>query len=189
VLISAATLLLAGKAGASINYLYEPAAALCLVAGALLAWPKQNYLLKTVVVLLLALQINGLVNWSRQEYVPYVLTKVNSVSNIAQMAQIVRETGGVVLSDEYMGLMPLANRPIYFQPFEFSQLQKANLWSSDVLIAQIGRREFPAILLYEPNFGPPLIVSRWTPQIRNAIWANYEAFTNLAGTWIYYPKK
>jgi len=189
VLLAAATTMLAGKAGASINYLYEPTAALCLAAGAVLAWPKRNYLLKSAVVLLLVLQINWLVNWSREEYIPFVMTKVYAVSEVAQMAQIVQDAPGPVLVDEYMGLMPITGRPIYFQPFEFSQLQKANLWNPTPLIAAIERREFSAILLYEPSFGPPMIVSRWTPQIRNAIWANYELKTTLAGTWIYLPQK
>jgi 4-amino-4-deoxy-L-arabinose transferase-like glycosyltransferase len=188
-LIAAATTLLAGKAGASVNYLYEPATALCLAAGAVLAWPNRNYLLKSTVVLLLALQINGLVNWSREEYIPFVMTKVYATSEVAQMAQIVSDATGPVLSDEYMGLTPLLGRPLYFQPFEFLQLQKANLWDQTPLIAAIQRREFSAILLYEPTVGPAMIVSRWTPQIRNAIWANYKLKTTLSGTWIYTPEK
>jgi hypothetical protein len=188
-LLAATTLLLAGKAGASINYLYEPTAALCLAAGAILAWPKRNYVLKSAVVLLLVLQINGLVNWSRQEYVPFVMNKVHTISEVAQMAQIVQDAPGAVLGDEYMGLLPITGRPIYFQPFEYSQLQKANLWDQTPLIGAIQHREFSAILLYEPTVGPAMIVSRWTPQIRNAIWANYKLKTTLAGTWIYVPKK
>jgi hypothetical protein len=188
-LLAAATLLLSGKEGASVNYLYEPAAALCLAAGAVLAWPKRNYLLKSIVVFLFAIQINELLNWSREEYIPFVTTKVNEVSEVAQMAQIVREAPGAVMADEYMGLIPLSGRSLYFQPFEFSQLQKANLWSPTSLIAAIERQEFSAILLYEPSVGPPMIISRWTPQIRAAIWANYEPQSRLADTLIYRPKK
>ncbi len=189
VLISAATMPLAGKEGADINYLYEPAAALCLAVGAVLSWPRRNYLLKTAAILLLILQINWLVKWSRDEYIPRTTSRVKAVLEIAQMERIVREAPGPILSDEYMGLMPATGRPIYFQPFEFGQLQKANLWSPTPLIAAIERREFAAILLYEPTVGSPMIVTRWSPQIRNAIWANYELKTTLAGTWIYLPQK
>lgn len=188
-LFAAATLFLAGKAGASVNYLYEPVAALCLAAGAVLAWPKRNYVLKSAAVLLFALQVNGLVNWSRLDYIPFVMTKVYAASEVAQLAQIVRDAPAPTLSDEYMGLTPLAGQALYFQPFEFSQLQYANLWDQTPLIAAIQRKEFSVILLYEPPIGPAMIVSRWTPQIRNAIWANYRAKTTLAGTWVYIPKE
>ena len=189
VLLAAATTFLVGKAGASINYLYEPVAALCLVAGAVVAWPQRNYLLKSAAILLIAIQVSGLISWSRTEYVPFVLTKVSKVDEVAQMAQLVRESPGPVLSDEYMGLSPLVGQRLYFQPFEFSQLQLANLWSPESLMAAIQQHKFSVILLYEPNYGPPMIVSRWTPQIRNTIWANYHVKTNLAGTWVYLPNQ
>jgi 4-amino-4-deoxy-L-arabinose transferase-like glycosyltransferase len=187
VLLSAATIPLAGKEGSSINYFYEPIAALCLATGAVLSWPRRNYLLKAAVTVLLIIQINTLARWSRDEYIPLTTSRVNAVLEIAQMERIVREATGPVLSDEYLGLMPLTGRPIYFQPFEFGQLHKANLWEPSPLIAAIERREFPAILLYEPPTGSPLIVTRWTLPIRNAIWANYELQTTLADTWIYTP--
>ena len=189
VLAAGVAMLLASKAGASVNYLYEPVAALSLVAGALVAWPKRSYLLKACAVLLLAIQVNGLVNWSRAEFIPFVLSKAGAISEVAQMVQIVREAPGPVLSDEYMGLVPVTGHAIYYQPFEFYQLQLANLWDPAPLIAAIQRREFSAILLYEPPYGQPMIVSRWSPQIRKAIWANYESEKTLAGTWIYVPKK
>ena len=62
------------------------------------------------------------------------------------------------------------------------------------MIASIKRQEFSAILLYEPPFGQPMIVSRWTPKIRTAIWANYEPLptltqSTLAYVWVYVPRK
>lgn len=186
-LLAAATTLLAGKAGASVNYLYEPAAALCLVAGAVVAWPKRSYVLKTAAVLLLALQVSGLGSWSRGDFIPLIRNKVVDEAEVAQLAQMVREADGPVLSDEYMGLAPLAGQPIAYQPFEFAQLQSAGLWSPDALISAIRQKTFPIIVLYEPSFGPPMIVSRWPPEIRDAIWQNYHSVENLAGAWVYMP--
>jgi 4-amino-4-deoxy-L-arabinose transferase-like glycosyltransferase len=197
VLLAALASLTVGKAGSSVNYLYEPASALCLAAGAILAWPgktSKNYWLKTAVVLGLALQINGMVTWSREDYVPFVTSKVHMAPDVAQLAQIVRDAPGPVLADEYMGLIPVAGRKLTFQPFEFSQLQQAGLWNADAMIASIKRQEFSAILLYEPPFGQPMIVTRWTPKIRTAIWANYEplptlTLSTLAYVGVYVPRK
>jgi hypothetical protein len=144
--------------------------------------------LKTAAVLLLAIQISGLTYWSRNDFVPILTSKLNAADDVAQLAQIVQEAPGPVLLDEYMGLAPLAGRPIYLQPFELSQLEQAHLWDSAALIDAIQRREFSAILLYEPGFGPPMIVSRWSPEIREAIWGNYSAAASHAGTWVYLPK-
>lgn len=187
VLLAGVSLLLAGRAGAGVNTLYEPAAALCLAAGAVVAWPKSNYLLKTGAVLLIALQVSGLNSWWRSDFAPVTLSKFGAADEIARLAEIVREAPGPVLADEYMGLLPLAGRPIEFQPFEFYQLERAGLWQPDALVEAVERQAFSAVLLYEPNFGPPLIVSRWSPAVRGAIWAHYEQPAHLAGTWVYFP--
>lgn len=178
-----------GKAGSWVNYLFEPAAALCLAAGAILAWAGKHYWFKAVVVCLLALQIHALATVSRERFIPMVMDKVRDAAEVSRLAQIVRDTSGYVLADEYMGLIPLAGRPLYFQPFEFSQLSAAGMWDEGVLIAAIQRREFPAILLYEPLTGSPMIINRWTKPIREAIWTNYQLQDHLAETWIYMPRK
>ncbi len=69
------------------------------------------------------------------------------------------------------------------------QLQQAGLWNAGGLIASIQRQEFSAILLYEPPFGQPMIVTRWTPAIRNAIWLKYRPLTTLAYVWVYVPQE
>ena len=178
-----------GKAGSWVNYLFEPAAALCLAAGAIIAWAGRNYWLKAAFVLILALQINGLVHVSRESFAPIVLNKVRQQAEIAQIARIVQDTPGPVLADEYLGLLPLTGHNLYFQPFEFSQLSLAGVWDSRAFIAAIQRREFPRILLYEPPKDGAFIAGRWTPPIRNAIWDNYQLESCLADTWIYTPRK
>ena len=189
-LLATVSMLMFRTTGSSASPLYEPAAALCLAAGAVLAWPPpRSYLLKTIAVVLLAVQVNGLANWSRNDYLPLVQNKVQDEAEIAQLAQIVREAPGPVLIDEYMGLAPLAGRPIYIQPYEFSQLQLAGLWSPDALINAIQQREFPVILLYEPGTSPPKIVTRWTPEIRSTIWENYHSVDTIGGVWIYVPNE
>ena len=123
------------------------------------------------------------------DFLPLVRNKVVDEAEVAQLAHMVREADGPVLGDEYMGLAPLAGQPIIYQPFEFAQLQSAGLWSPDPLIDAIEQKDFPIIVLYEPSFGPPMIVSRWTPEIRDAIWRNYHSIENLAEAWVYVPNE
>ncbi len=176
------------KTGAWVNYLFEPAAALCLATGAIIAWTGQAYWARAAVVFLLAVQVNGLVGASREQYVPFVMDKVAAVSEVSQMAQVVRDTPGPVLADEYMGLVPLAGRRLYFQPFEFTQLHETGNWNQAAVLASIRRREFSAILLYEPADDPALMPARWTPEIRAAVESCYVLKTRLASTAVYVPK-
>ncbi len=177
------------------NAVYPLVAALCLAAGAVIAWPGRSSWLRIAAVLLLALQINWLVTWWRDDYAEITLHKVRLADEIGRLAQIVREAPGPVLADEYMGLLPAAGRPLYLQPVEFAQLQRTGRWDASGLIAAIQRREFAAILLYEPPFGQPMIVARWPTAVRNAIWANYEprqwssSQATLAYVWVYVPRR
>jgi hypothetical protein len=177
----------AGKAGSSVNYLFELVAALCLAAGAFIAWSGENYWIKAFLVFVLAVQISWLIDWSRQEHIPVVLGKVRDYREVSQMAELVREAQGPVLADEYMGLIPLSGRRLYLQPFEFKQLQATNRWRDDALIASIQREEFSAILLYQPRTWNA-IIARWAPEVRNTIYAHYSLEKTLAETFIYLPK-
>ena len=184
---AALTVITAGRAGSSVNHLFEAVTALCLATGALLAWSRENDWLKVLMVFVLAVQINALTEWSRQEYMPSVMGKVANYREVAQMAELVREAPGPVLADEYMGLLPLAKRRLYFQPVEYRLLQAANLWSEEPLIASIQREEFSAILLYEPRTWKA-ISTRWTPALREAVYAHYRLDKTLAETFVYLPK-
>ena len=131
-----------GMANSSANDLFEAVAALCLASGAFIAWAGESYWLKALLVFVLAVQINVLIDWSRQDYIPALMNKVTDTREVEQLAEYVQEAQGPILADEYMGLIPLAGRRLYFQPFEYKQLQAANLWSEAPLIASIQREEF-----------------------------------------------
>jgi hypothetical protein len=162
-------------------------AALALGAGALLAWTGERYWLKAGLLLVLALQVNQLGIWARQDHFPLVTQKLAQVGETQQLAELVRRADGPVLADEFMGLLPLSGRRIYFQPFEYRQLAAAGKWDAAPLIAAIERQEFAAILLYQPRLGPGLAV-RWAPALRNAIYAHYESEETLADTLVYRPR-
>ena len=180
--------LTAGMANASVNDLFELAASLSLASGALIAWAGENYWFKTLLVFLLALQINGLIDWSRQDYILVLMNKIADTREVEQLAEYVQETEGPILADEYMGLIPLAGRWLYFQPLEFKQLQAANLWNEALLVDSIQQEEFSLILLYEPRDRSAISI-RWTEDVRNAIYAHYSLEDTLARTFVYRPQK
>jgi hypothetical protein len=180
--------LTAGMGNASASDLFEVVAALCLASGAFIAWAGESYWLKALLVFMLALQINVLTDWSRREYIPALRNKVTDTREVEQLAKYVQEAQGPILADEYMGLIPLQGRRLYFQPIEYKQLQAANLWSEDSLVASIERKEFPVILLYEPRDRSAISI-RWTQEVRNTIYAHYTLEDTLARTFVYRPQK
>jgi hypothetical protein len=173
---------------ASASDLFEAVAALCLASGAFIAWAGESYWLKALLVFVLALQINVLTDWSRRDYIPELMNKVADTREVKQLAQYIQEAGGPILADEYMGLIPLHGRRLYFQPIEYKQLQAANLWSEDSLVASIERKEFSVILLYEPRFRSAISI-RWTQEVRNTIYAHYTLEDTLARNFVYLPQK
>ena len=177
-----------GMPTSSANDLFEIVAALCLASGAFIAWAGENYWLKALLVFVLAVQINVLIDWSRQDYIPAFMNKVADTREVEGLAQYIREAGGPIMVDEYMGLIPLNGRRLYFQPVEYKQLQAADLWSEEPLVAAIEREEFPVILLYEPPDRSAISV-RWTPEVRNTIYAHYTLEDTLARNFVYLPKK
>jgi hypothetical protein len=177
-----------GMANSSANDLFEVAAALCLTSGAFIAWAGESYWLKALLVFMLAMQINVLTDWSRQDYIPAHMNKIADTREIEQLAEYVRAAEGPILADEYMGLIPLAGRRLYFQPIEYKQLQMANLWNESPLVDSIQREEFSIILLYEPRDRSAISI-RWAEQVRNAIYAHYSLEDTLARTFIYRAPK
>jgi hypothetical protein len=177
-----------GMPQSSPSDLFEVVAALCLASGAFIAWAGESYWLKALLVFVLAVQINILTDWSRRDYTPALMNKVADAREVEQLAEYVREASGPILADEYMGLIPLSGGRLYFQPVEYKQLQAANLWSEDPLLASIERDEFSIILLYEPRDRSAISI-RWTQTVRNTIYAHYTLEDTLARNFVYRPQE
>ena len=176
------------RANGSLSDLYEVVAAIALMAGAAIAWLGSNSRwLKMFGIVVVALQIGSLSAWSTAQYLPLFLTKTDNVRETVQLAEIVKAANGAVLADEFMGLLPINNQPILFQPFEYKQFSEAGVWNDAALIAQIERQEFKVILLYESSAARTISV-RWTPALRKAIYAHYDKQQLLADTLVYVPK-
>jgi len=116
------------------------------------------------------------------------MNKTADYRGVEQLVEYIRDAEGPILADEYMGLIPINRRQLYFQPFEYKQLQAANLWSEDPLVDSIKREEFSVILLYEPPDWNA-ISTRWTKEVRDTIYAHYRLEDTLARTLVYRPKK
>jgi hypothetical protein len=179
-----------GKDGSNVNYLFEFSAALSLAAGALIAWLDKNYWLwRAVLVVLVAVQVTTIYNWSHQDYYPRNISRMLFQStDLARLNTLVKNTNGLILADEHMALLPLNGKNIYFQPFEFKMMEQAGLWDQQAFIEQIKRKKFALILLYNPpNWDSRH--ERWTDEQLSAIDANYSFVQDLADTIVYKPDK
>jgi hypothetical protein len=116
------------------------------------------------------------------------MSKASDTREVQRLAEYVHQAQEPILADEYMGLIPLGGRRLYFQPFEYKQLQAANLWSEAPLIESIQRQEFSVILLYEPA-DRSAISTRWTAGLRNTIYAHYKLENTLARNYVYLPQR
>lgn len=181
--------LAAGLPGGDVNSAYELVAAVCVLTAATIAWVGSNPWLRIAALAVVALQLTDLRDWTREDYWPVVAGKMQMRREVAQLAEMMQRAEGDVLADEFSGLLPLQGRRIYIQPAEFMQLHQAGLWSDTALVEAIQRRTFPVIALYEPMGGTAQIVRRWTPRVRQAIYANYEQTGRLAEALIYTPKR
>lgn len=176
-----------GKSGSSVNYLFEFCAALSLLVGAWIAWPKKLPWLQALLILALAPQTTGIVRWTREGRFNWVMGKIAEVRDIELMAALVHEADSPVLADEYMALVPLAGKPLYYQPFELKQLHLAGIWEEDGFLQDIEDQMFPLLLLYDPPSWNSQ-QERWTPRQIVYIERYYQVTDRLANTLVYRPR-
>jgi hypothetical protein len=185
--ISAITI---GKSGSNVNYLLEFSAGISLVAGAIIAAPgRRLWLLKIPLILLLAWQVNKLYHWSDSYYYSSTMNRVKyQRTETKKLLDRVHESTGMVLADEYMGLVVLDGRQLYFQPFEFKQLAEAKVWDESGFIQAIKNKEFSMILLYDPSSWDSMH-ERWTEAQLTAIGENYDWIRTHAETQVLVPNR
>jgi hypothetical protein len=107
---------------------------------------------------------------------------------LTRLEGVVEDSRGPVLADEYAGLLPLAGRGIYLQPFEMTQLQRDGRWNQRPLLASIERREFPAIFIWKPSYAQGVYRERWTQKMLETIDENYRPTHEYADTVVYHPR-
>jgi hypothetical protein len=178
-----------GKIGSNVNYFLELSAALSLAAGALVYWSRQYPWRHIALFILLALQTGWLMQTTLEQTLDNQLTaRRGDAAAITDLAGMIAEAGGPVLADEYMGLIPLQNRPLYLQPFEVTQLTRAGRWDQTALLESIEQQTFPLILIHYFPFSL-IHEERWTPEILSAIEQHYRPVRMQAGTVVYRPQE
>ncbi|MGC8838831.1 MAG: hypothetical protein ACP5UM_10490 [Anaerolineae bacterium] len=192
-----ATALTIGKIGSNVNYLLELSAALALVAGVALASvrrlrseaarPATRALWRGASACLTVLLVGQTVLLMRPpwSYAPYILAGTRQVSQAEELLEVIRTTEGPVLADDHMGLLVLAGRSLYHQPFETKQLADAGVWDPTPFIQSLEHQEISLILM---NATPVLQKRRWTPAMLRAIDLHYSAFKVVGNTWLYRPR-
>jgi hypothetical protein len=175
-----------GKIGSNVNYLLELGAAVALSVGALLAWLGVRRSLRAGTALVLALDVALMVLASPYRAVTH--SQLARQEEAERLYRLVRETSGVVLADEGMGLLARAGRPIYFQPFEMTQLARAGRWDQRPLLDDIERKAFAAILIFAiPDL--PLHRQRWTDEMLEAIGRRYAVSDRIGQTLVFRPRR
>ncbi len=165
--------LTAGKVGSGANYFLEMIAALSLLGAlAINHIPDLKPSIRWPIALLVCAQLIWLLagvmtltqdtyskTWARVEWYD-------------QMAHLVKAASdhGPVLTDDYLGLVVIADQAIYYQPFEYGQLYKADLWDPERLAEDIRRGYFPLILIGGTSLDKPCC---WPPELVSAIQERY----------------
>ena len=159
-----------------------------LAVGAFIAWQRPRPLLRSVVMIILAVQIYLLLPGSRNHlYTQLILEQPREMD---RLRQLVHQADGPVLADVHMGFLPLEGRALYVQPFEATQLARAGSWDQTPFLEAIQRQEFPMILMLRVStpFGP-LHETIWSPEMLAAINEYYMQTDLIADTtFIYRPK-
>jgi hypothetical protein len=157
-----------------------------LAVGAFIAWQRPRPPVRHALMLILALQMFLLLPGMR--YHLFTELKLGQGEEQAQLMRIIHDANGPVLADEEMGLLALERRPLYFQPFEMTQLARDGVWDQAPLLEAIDRQQFAAILIFMiPD--PPIHRDRWTAEMLNRIDRRYDAAEIVGNTVVYRPKQ
>lgn len=191
-----------GKAGSNVNYLLELCAALALCTGGVIAWANQPRnaspneagmgaptavpsLLGSALVLVLTAGLIHSLYITSTRYAYSLETGLDNTAGLIELEAYVKDTPGLILADEYMGMLTLQGRPLVIQPFEVTQLAYAGMWDQTPLLTSIAEQEFDAIILYDQWWS----LTRWTPEMLAAIQQHYSYTKYLAGNKIYTPNR
>ena len=173
------------KVGSDINYLYELAAAFCIVAGAVVAWLRRIPVLRAAVLGVLAWQVFMAQELSQSKYYMIVVERTERQAEMDALYQRVQQIEQPAIADENIGLLVLAGKPILFQPFEMSQLATVGMWDEQPFLRALESGVYPVVLLYQPYRNPSLRFERWTPEMLRILNERFRSAGQLAEATIY----
>lgn len=184
-----------GKIGSNINYFLEFSAGLCLLAGfglSVLHQGVRNPWLAIFYCLILAgTAWQGVVFTQKvdADTRQTLDTRLLAFEDLQTLEALVADHLDLpILADEYMGLVTLNDKDLFLQPFEITQLANGGLFDQQILIEKIEQEQFSLILLQEDSWWIYALQERWTPEMLEAIRANYRLVGQYEGTYAYKPR-
>ncbi len=184
-----------GKIGSNVNYFLEFAAGLSLLVGFGLVILRRLPLrmgtttLLCTALFLMAWQGARFINVVDEETRGTLDSRQEVIEELADLEALVAENSDQpILADEYMGMITLNDESLYLQPFEITQLVIGGLFDQHILIEEIEKEKFSLILLQEDSWWVHALQERWTPEMLEAIRANYRLAGQFENTFAYKPK-
>ncbi len=185
---------LIGKAGSDLNYFLELAVTLACAGGMAVAdltgdMPEDNgkqsggpAVWRRLALLLLLIQMVWLLVLNLRTFATPSQLRQRTLERQALLA-LIEATPGPVLADEGMDALLLARRPVWFEPYVFTQLAALGRWDETPLLSGLAQTQFDLIII-----NPRLRAQRWSPALLAQIERHYE-MTGLAGNLaIYRPR-
>lgn len=173
------------KVGSNVNYLLEWFAGLSLLVGMMIALAGDSGPRLWLSLELLSLSILTFIHLSNAFEIPRLQSHMQSesVAQMERMRAMIRAADGPILADEFIGLLVMEQRPIYYQPFDFTQLSRMGKWDQRLLLDEIAAHKFPLILLTDVQ--PNITQERWTDEMLAAIHQYYTEEERLGYTIVY----
>jgi hypothetical protein len=179
------TALTAGKAGSDTNYFLEFLAACILWAAVGGAWLSRRRIMAPLALTLLIAQLAwcGVQDW--QLYRDRIAPKWQQLASYHRLYAQVQTAAqqGQILSDDRMDMVLLTGQRLYYQPFEYRQLDMAGLWDPAPLVAAVRAGRFPMILMTSNGLSRD---EYWPPEMATAI-STYASQGSLLGSLVYRP--
>ena len=184
-----------GKIGSNINYFLEFAAGLSLLLGFSIFVLYQRSAKSWMAISLCI--VMSLTAWQGFHFSQKVQDDTRSSLEIRQGAieelqdlenLVAQNLEQPILADEYMGMLTLNGENLYLQPFEVTQLVIGGIFNQQILIGQIAEEKFSLILLQEDAGWIQALQERWTPEMLDAIRAQYRLAGQFESTFVYKPK-
>jgi hypothetical protein len=173
------------KVGSDVNYLFELCAALCLMGGVFTAWLGRIPVLRVAAVLALGWQAVMMQALSETSYAPIIAERLAQRADMDVLAALVRDEPDAIIADDAMGLLALYERPVLFQPFEYTQLAADGVWDESDFLRRLESGAYPVVILHTPYRNPGLRFERWTAEMLRIINDEYRVAAQYAEHTVY----
>ena len=164
------------KVGSYINYFLELAAACSLGVGLCWSVATARRRLPALVILLL---LQGVLLARGNPMYAQLSSQLAHGGDQQRLLELVRTSRGPVLADDAMGLLPLAHKPVYIDPFSMTQLAYEGRWDDEALASDVRARMFSLILLHKSDMNPGRVHAMWTPRVYAAMRDAYEQVARI----------